>query len=111
MSDFGKRAVLICFGLVFGFIFTEIGLRIYYPDGGIPAAHLEHSSDERHTTFHENDECGYLPITGKGVYGPNGCLKNNYDLENPKGERILFVGDSVTHRARIIKALQELYGD
>jgi len=97
--------------LVFGFIFTEIALRIYYEDGGIPAAHLEHSSNEEYTTFHENEECGYLPITSHGEYGPEGCLANDYDVNNPKGTRVLFAGDSVTHRARIIEALKKLYSE
>lgn len=105
------RIFLVTVGLVFGVIITEIGLRMYYPDGGIPAAHLEHTSDERHTQFEENAECGYLPIVGLGEYGPHGCLKNEYDLDNPKAPRILFVGDSVTHRARIINALKKLYGE
>lgn len=105
------RIFLVTVGLVFGVIITEVGLRMYYPDGGIPAAHLEHTSDERHTQFEENAECGYLPIVGLGEYGPHGCLKNEYDLENPKAPRILFSGDSVTHRARIINALKKLYGE
>jgi hypothetical protein len=105
------RIFLVTVGLILGVIVTEIGLRIYYPDGGIPAAHLEHTSDERHTSFREHDECGYLPIVGKGEYGPNGCLKNDYDLENPRAERVLFSGDSVTRRARIINALKGLYGE
>ncbi|MFA5507277.1 MAG: hypothetical protein WC314_07550 [Vulcanimicrobiota bacterium] len=105
------RALSITLGLVFGFIFTEIGLRFYYPDGGIPAAHLELTADEKMTSFVEHEECGYLPIVGKGLFGPEGCLKNDYDVANPKAERVLFAGDSVTHRARIIDALKALYGE
>lgn len=105
------RVFLVTVGLVVGVIVTEIGLRFYYPDGGIPAAHLEHTSDERHTSFTEHPECGYLPIVGLGEYGPHGCLKNDYDVDNPKAQRVLFVGDSVTHRARIVNALKELYGE
>lgn len=102
---------MITVGLILGVIFTEFGLRLYYPDGGIPAAHLEVTADERETTFHENDECGYLPITGVGEYSDEGCLANDYDIDNPRAERVLFVGDSVTHRARIINALRDLYGE
>lgn len=105
------RALLILIGLSFGVLFTELALRLYYPDGGIPAAHLEHTSDERHTSFHEHPECGYLPITDQGEYGPDGCLKNGYDVNSPKGTRLLFTGDSVTHRAKIVNALKDLYGE
>lgn len=105
------RAILISFGVVMAMVITEITLRIYYPDGSIPAAHLESTSDEQHTTFHEDPECGYLPLMDKGDYGPHGCVRNDYDVENKKAPRVLFAGDSVTHRARIINALKELYGE
>lgn len=105
------RTFLVLVGLIFGYILTEIGLRLYYPDGGIPAAHLEHASDEKHTTFEENSECGYLPIVGQGEYGPYGCLLNDYEVEQARAPRVLFVGDSVTRRARIINALRERYGE
>lgn len=105
------RTILICIGLGLGLIATELGLRIYYPQGAIPAAHLETTSDEKLSSFQQDDECGYLPIIGRGEYGPHGCLPNDYDVEKPQGRRLLFVGDSVTHRARIIKALRKLYGE
>lgn len=104
------RAILITFGVVSAMIVTELGLRMYYPDGSIPAAHLESTSDEEHTTFHEDPECGYLPIVSVGDYGPHGCVLNDYDVAKKTAPRILFVGDSVTHRARIIEALKQLYG-
>lgn len=104
------RFILALFGIVMAMAITEIGLRIYYPDGGIPAAHLEHASDEKHTSFVENDECGYLPITGRGEYSSVGCLTNDYRLEEKSAPRVLFVGDSVTHRAKIIDALKKLCG-
>ncbi len=105
------RAILICFGILLAMVIMELGLRIYYSDGGIPAAHLEHTSDEQHTSFVENEECGYLPITGRGEYDAYGCLANDYNVDNKTAPRVLFTGDSVTHRARIVNALKKLYGE
>lgn len=102
---------MMTIGLILGYIVIEVGLRLYYPDGGVPAAHLEHTSDEEFTAFHEHEECGYLPIVDHGEYGPYGCLANSYRVDEPRGERLLFVGDSVTHRAKIVDALKALYGD
>ena len=63
-------------------------------------------------SFVADDECGYLPRTDSDEYDHYGCRRNDYKLEKPAGkQRVLFMGDSVTHRGRIIRALQKLYGD
>lgn len=77
----------------------------------MPAAHLESSSPEEHASVHEDAEAGYLPVLGRGEYDIYGCLKNDYDVNQRKGKRLLFVGDSVTHRARVINGLRRLYGE
>ncbi|MFA7479746.1 MAG: SGNH/GDSL hydrolase family protein [Vulcanimicrobiota bacterium] len=58
-------------------------------------------------------QLGFFPRVGEGgEYGPHGCLSNEYDVGDRKGrQRILFIGDSVTHRHMIVDALRELYGD
>jgi hypothetical protein len=60
-----------------------------------------------------SDECGFLPAVGVGgEYSQYGCLNNSYDVNDRHGkERILFVGDSATHRGRIVKALRAAYGE
>lgn len=111
MKRFLLRSLLALFGLVVGLLAAEIGVRVYYPDGGIPAAHLESSSAEEHTSVHEDGEAGYLPVLGRGEYDLYGCLKNEYQVDNKRGTRLLFIGDSVTHRARLVNALRKLYGE
>ncbi len=55
------------------------------------------------------------PYTPEGIYrgaGPGGEEPPAYRLEKTPGrERILFAGDSVTRRGRIIGALRRLHGD
>lgn len=96
--------------LVMAIVIAEVGLRIYYPSGEIPAAHLESASDEEQTGFQEDAEAGYLPVVGRGEYGPHGCLPNDYQLDQRRAPRVLFTGDSVTHRGKIVEALKKLYG-
>jgi hypothetical protein len=55
---------------------------------------------------------GFRPILGNNLYSAYGTLANTYPLGKSAGvARLLFVGDSVTKRAKIVKALQAHYGD
>ncbi|MBS2037600.1 hypothetical protein JST97_21615 [bacterium] len=106
------RFFLLFAGLLLGLVAGETALRILKPptsSGGIkqtlfPVGQL--------TDYTPDDECGYLPRVGGANYGAQGCLYNKYSLEKTPGrKRVLFMGDSVTHRARIIQPLRALYGE
>lgn len=105
------RLLLMGLGLVLALTLAEVGVRYAFPDGGIPAAHLESSSLEQYTSVHEDAEAGYLPVLGRGEYDTRGFLKNDYDVQNRRGKRLVFAGDSVTHRKRLVNALRKLYGE
>ncbi len=105
------RLLLVTLGLVFALTVAEIGVRYAYPDGGIPAAHLENTSLEQYTTVHEDAEAGYLPVLGRGEYDTHGFLANDYQVHQRKGKRLVFLGDSVTHRGRLVNALRKQYGN
>jgi hypothetical protein len=104
------RLGLLCMAIVLTLVGLELFVRVYYPTGAIPAAHLDTATAEQHTSVREDAEAGYLPILGQGEYDQNGVLKNTYQVSAKRGRRILFAGDSVTHRARLVKALEKLYG-
>jgi hypothetical protein len=54
---------------------------------------------------------GFRPVLGDGPYSRFGTLANHYAEEKPPDvSRLLFVGDSVTHRAQIVNALRAEYG-
>lgn len=101
----------MCLGLALALTLAEVGVRYAFPDGGIPSAHLESTSLEQYTSVHEDAEAGYLPVLGRGEYDTRGFLKNDYDLRQRKGKRLVFAGDSVTHRARLVNALRQSYGE
>ncbi len=62
--------------------------------------------------FTVDPEFGFRPILGNGLYSKYGTKANTYPIEKkPKVTRLLFVGDSVTHRAKMVDALKEVYGE
>jgi len=62
--------------------------------------------------FQADEKLGYRPVLGGKTYDVHGAKRNEYSLEKPADERrLLFVGDSVTDRARIIEALHEELGE
>jgi hypothetical protein len=59
------------------------------------------------STFEVDAKVGYRPILGTHFYGDYGCAPNTYAFEKPAGHtRLLFIGDSVTRRAEIARALE-----
>ncbi len=61
--------------------------------------------------FTVDPEFGFRPILGNGLYNQYGTKENNYPFQKrPDVTRLLFIGDSVTHRAKIINAIKDIYG-
>lgn len=76
------------------------------------------SSVREGSAFVIDPEMGFRPVLGyrehegREVYSRYGTIKNEYSLRKPPGiRRVLFLGDSVTARGAIVKALREVYGD
>lgn len=66
----------------------------------------------KHGIIELDDELGYRPVLGGKSYGPHGAKWNDYALEKPPGKkRLLFLGDSVTDRQRVMDALAARLGD
>lgn len=107
------RAVLVAVTLTVGLAIAELFLRWIEPPHFKMVAQPLHFGEFFETVFDPDPEFGYMPRVGPGeIYSSYGCLPNDYDPEDRGGrQRLLFIGDSVTHRARIIEALRELYGD
>ena len=54
---------------------------------------------------------GFRPILGNSLYNEFGTHVNDYKIEKDANKkRLLFIGDSVTSRGKIIEALKEKYG-
>jgi len=62
--------------------------------------------------FQVDDRLGYRPVPGGAGYGPHGAKWNEYAPEKAPGKRrLLFLGDSVTDRHKLIDALRESLGE
>jgi len=62
--------------------------------------------------FQVDERLGYRPVPGGAGYGPHGAKWNEYAPEKPAGKRrLLFLGDSVTERHKLIDALRERLGE
>ncbi len=106
------RLGLLVVGLLGGVVAGETALRILKPPAASGGIQQTRFPVGQLTDYTPDDECGYLPKINGENYGPQGCVYNDYKLEKTPGRlRVLFVGDSVTHRGRIIDALRKLYGE
>ncbi len=57
-------------------------------------------------------ELGYRPILSGAAFDRFGVKHNDYAPAKPAHKtRLLFIGDSVTHRARIIQGLRQVFGE
>ena len=111
MRKIALRLVLLLTSLALALIAAEFGLRFLSPRLSAGGQQMNFAAGTL-ATFQPDEEAGYLPKTDSQEYDAFGCVRNQYPVDKPAGvERILFLGDSVTHRARILKGLRKLYGD
>lgn len=122
----GKLALALASAVLGPMILGEIVLRWWNPaavrmfDGAFRGGPGERmvKIDRRYEVhpefgiFQVDDVLGYRPVPGGQGYGPHGCKWNPYVPEKPPDKtRLLFVGDSVTDRHKLIDALEERLGD
>jgi len=99
-------------GALVGVVAGETALRILKPPAASGGIQQTRFPVGQLTDYTPDDECGYLPKINGAEYGAQGCIFNDYKLEKTPGKtRVLFMGDSVTHRGRIIQPLRRLYGE
>ena len=113
MNTILKKSLLVFFGVICALIAFEIGAAIMLSMADSSDTIPMRMADGTLEQFEFDEDLGFFPIVGQGgEYGPYGCLANDYEADD-KGSRtrILFIGDSVTHRAQIIDGLRALYGE
>lgn len=74
--------------------------------------HISNHPHDQKKLFTIDPKFGFRPILGTGRYSEYGTKINTYSIEKRQNtERLLFIGDSVTYRGKIIDALRRLFGE
>lgn len=122
----GKIALALASAVLGLVLVGELGIRLWNPppvrmfEGAFRGAPGERmvKIDRRYEVHPEfgiyqvDDRLGYRPVPGGQGYGPHGCFWNEYGPETAPGKRrLLFIGDSVTERHKLIDALRERLGE
>ncbi len=73
---------------------------------------MRNNSQDLSQFFTVDPDFGFRPILGTEGYTEYGTLPNDYPIKKRSGiTRLLFIGDSVTVRGKIIGAIKQTYGD
>jgi hypothetical protein len=109
------RFLLVLFGVLAALLVTETTLRVTAAYDGFGCARElpQFRADPAWSRmFCLDPEFGFRPVLGTALYSTFGTVTNTYPVaKRPGTTRLLFIGDSVTFRGRIIAALRVRYGD
>ena len=126
MKRWFLRLVLVLASSLAVLLLAELGLRLADPPSvqlfqervqGNPGERVVKIDETfevhpKHGIIELDDDLGYRPVLGGPSYGPHGCKWNDYALaKTPGKKRLLFLGDSVTDRHRVMDALAARLGD
>jgi hypothetical protein len=112
------NVLLLLVSLFVSVLLAEGAVRLLRPSTGFEA--VREQMEKRHAEgaysalgFMVDPEFGFRPRLGIGnEYNRFGTLRNQYERDKrPEITRLLFIGDSVTRRGRIIQALRAQYGE
>ncbi len=107
--------LLLVLSSTFAVCTAEVILRFVYPyhafGAGTELSWMRENTAPLHQVFTVDPDFGFRPILGK-AFSEVGTHPNSYSLQkNPKVNRVLFIGDSVTAFGHMISALRRVYGD
>ena len=103
-------------GLAVGLVAAEAVVRIFLPESltllrGEELPWFREGGQTIRQVYTLDPDFGFRPLLGNDVYNRFGTLVNDYRGEKQPGRRrVLFLGDSVTRRGKIIAGLKKLYG-
>ena len=105
-----SRVVAVTLGLFLALVGLEILFRVKTPRFAILGAERVAFSEALEIgtgrTLELDEDLGFRQVAGGTAYDVHGALRNDYLLGKPAtSERLLFIGDSVTRRGRLVSAL------
>lgn len=107
------RALLAAAAAVAALLAAEVGLRLWRPHGAFGAGWELHWTRRNESTrlYTVDPEFGFRPILATDLFSRYGTRVNDYPIAKAAGKRrLLFVGDSVTFRGKIVEAIRRAYG-
>ncbi len=114
LGEFAANGLALAAGLGVAVGLAEVVLHALSPAAGFGAAQELRwmRGADRSELFTVDPEFGFRPKLDNDVFDAHGTHRNEYpEAKTPGRTRLLFLGDSVTARGRIVSALRELYGD
>ena len=111
------KIVLVLASVVFSLLLAEGILRIVFSSDDLMLDAIEDTNwtsaaAPEKGIYTADADLGYRPVLGTKRYNEFGTHLNSYDVnENAGKTRLLFIGDSVTERRRIVDGLREAYGE
>jgi hypothetical protein len=112
-----QRALALALGLTIAVLLAEFSLARIAPDLGLPTGSGTLSwmdqAGNAGSQYVVDGDMGFRPILGEpgARYCEYGALRNSYPRAKRVGvERVLFIGDSATHRGALIDGLRVFYG-
>ncbi len=116
MKDPYKKIISLIGGMAFALLLAEGLLRVLSVNSGFMAAReltQFRQNPDLVDKFAIDPELGFMPNLGTNPqYTKFGTITNAYSLmKTNHADRLLFIGDSVTARGKIVSALRDMYGD
>lgn len=110
------KLAAIAIGVAAALCLLEVGLRLTKPykthRAAIELRHFRQGGESLAADYVVDSDFGFRPRLGTDKYSEWGTLPNSYPLEKrPGATRILFVGDSATHRGTLVEGFRAVYGD
>lgn len=105
------KGVSLFTALIVGVVLVELHYRYQRIPVYWKVEDLQKPADEKKLPFTFDPDFGFRPVLDGNVYNEFATHVNEYaSAKRPGATRLLFVGDSVTDRAKLIDAIRDLYG-
>lgn len=117
MKNFAVNFLLIIISVLIFVAVFEVVMKFAKPytafGAGTELAWMRKGSEiSEKSLFTIDPDIGFRPNVGNDKYNEYGTRINEYNIEkDPNKKRLLFIGDSVTARAKIVDALKQEYGE
>jgi hypothetical protein len=111
-----SKLLLAIFSIIVTLFMAEGLLRTYWPSStfsmGSELQSMRNNPYDLKNLFTIDPDFGFRPILGNNFYNEYGTRINGYRLEKKQDiTRLLFIGDSVTYREKIVDKLKRLFGE